>query len=313
MFTGILSALIVPAILLALAYFSYRVVLFAKKGLPWQRKRKSPFTIQFLRAPGHSVYEKVEDLRLDLMGYMLGVTVFPVLLLAMHYIAKDVSDKPRTTVDALVLLVIGIGVVLHQLIRLYRTTRELKMMRLGYEAEVAVGQELNQLMHLGFHVYHDFPGQGFNIDHVVIGSTGVFSVETKGRSKPVTGDGKADSKVIVDGEILRFPDWQERQPIPQARIQAAWLGRWLASAVGEPVAVVPVLTIPGWYTEIKKPGDVKFFFGRQPEKLFSVPHQHPVLSDAMIARIVHQVDARCRDVESKAYVPMPSKMAKQSS
>lgn len=313
MLIGILSGLIIPLIFWALAYIAYRVVLTAKQGLPWQQKRKSPFTSHFLRAPGHSVYEKVEDLRTDVMGRMLGVMVLPVFIFAMNSVIEDLSGRPRATLNIVILVIGGMGVIIYQLIKLYRVTRELKKMRLGYEAEVAVGQELNQLMRLGYYVYHDLPADGFNIDHVVIGPPGVFAIETKGRSKLVTGDGKADAKVIVEGDVLKFPHWIERKPIQQTRGQAIWLSKWLSSAVGEKVAVVPVLTIPGWYTVSKKLSDVKLFFGKNPEKFFPVFNQASPLSDSMIQRIVHQIDARCRDVEPKAYVPVPSKMAKQSS
>jgi len=31
----------------------------------------------------------------------------------------------------------------------------------------------------GYHVYHDFPAERFNIDHVVVGPAGAFAIETK--------------------------------------------------------------------------------------------------------------------------------------
>lgn len=310
---SIFSGLLFPAIFWGLAYIAYRVLLVGKDGLPWHKKRKAPFTTNFLRPPGYSVFEKVEGLRFDVIGHMLGVAILPILLIATYLVMEKLSDKPMTVLAKGIMLSAALGLMLHQMIKLYRGARELKMMRLGYEAEVAVGQELNQLMRAGFYVFHDLPADKFNIDHVVIGPTGVFAVETKGRSKPVTGDGKADARVIIEGDVLHFPHWKERQPVQQARRQAKWLSGWLTRAVGEQVPVTPVLTLPGWYTEIKQPTDVKIFYGRKPEKLFAIPHSKPPLSDVMIKRIVHQIDAKCRDVEPKSYAPPISKMAKSAS
>jgi hypothetical protein len=59
--------------------------------------------------------------------------------------------------------------------------------RLGLDAELAAGQELDQLMRHGAFVFHDYPAEKFNIDHVVICESGVFAVETKARMKPDRG------------------------------------------------------------------------------------------------------------------------------
>jgi integrase len=90
---------------------------------------------------------------------------------------------------------------------------------------VAILRELHKLTG---RVYHDFPAENFNIDHIVIGSNGVFAVETKGRAKPVNGD----VNVIFDGQGLQFPTHYEKDPFDQAKRQAVWLAKWLTSAVG---------------------------------------------------------------------------------
>ena len=46
---------------------------------------------------------------------------------------------------------------------------ERRAVRLGYEGELAVGQELEQFRHDGYYVYHDFPADTFSIDHIVVG------------------------------------------------------------------------------------------------------------------------------------------------
>jgi len=60
----------------------------------------------------------------------------------------------------------------------------------GYDAELSVGQELNQLMRQGAVVFHDLPADGFNIDHVLISALGVFAIETKEYTKPKPGGTK---------------------------------------------------------------------------------------------------------------------------
>jgi hypothetical protein len=152
----------------------------------------------------------------------------------------------------------------------------------------------------GFWVYHDFPADEFNIDHVVIGKTGVFAVETKGRPKPIGNDGKANPEVLYDGETLQFPTWKERKPVHQAELQAKWLEKFLSSAVGEPVPVHPVLAIPGWYITRQRQGGVPVINGKNPSGFFT-KYGNGNLSDKQQQQIVHHVGQRCKTVTPKAY------------
>jgi hypothetical protein len=175
-----------------------------------------------------------------------------------------------------------------------------KNLRLGYEGEVAVAQELNQLMREGAYVFHDVPADGFNIDHVVVWPKGVFAVETKARMKPKRNRGAEDAKVVFDGQRLQFPGWAESAPLDQATRQAKWLAQWLSSAVGETVGVKPVLALPGWFVELKAKSDVVIINGRNASGIFG-KISHTALSEEMIKRIAHQLEQRCRDVAPKHF------------
>jgi hypothetical protein len=169
------------------------------------------------------------------------------------------------------------------------------------EAEMAAGQELSQLIADGFAVFHDIPGnKKFNVDHVVVGRSGVFAIETKGRAKRVRGD-ESGYRVIFDQGRLQFPGWSEVEPLEQARRNAIWLGKWLTSAVGEAISAKPVLLLPGWFIERKSPSDVAIINGTNPRQYFlKIPGVE--LSEQLVRQIAHQLDSRCRDIEPKAYV-----------
>jgi hypothetical protein len=152
----------------------------------------------------------------------------------------------------------------------------------------------------GYRVFHDFPAEKFNIDHVVVGRSGVFAVETKGRSKPTTGNGSADAEVVYDGDTLRFPGWSENKPIAQTKNQADWLRKWLSDATGESVRIFPVLALPGWFVKRVKPNGIAVL---NPKTFLSYARNVKTdpLSDQEIKRIVHQLEQRCRDVAPRAY------------
>lgn len=126
----------------------------------------------------------------------------------------------------------------------------LKQLRLGIEGERAVGEYLDRLRGLGLRVYHDIPGDSGNIDHVIISTRGVFSIETKTRSKPVKGD----CKVAYDGKAISVnggaPD---RSAIVRAKAQARQLRRLLKEHTGQDYPVRPVVLFPGWYVDTPDP------------------------------------------------------------
>lgn len=217
-----------------------------------------------------------------------------------------INNRLLFTWSGVVIYAFFIGLVVWRSKHILNWLKRRNNLQLGLEAELAVGQELNQLMLHGCRVFHDFPAEDFNIDHIVVGPGGVFAVETKGRAKPDKGRSSYDATVVFDGSILRFPDWCEVEPLKQARRQAEWLQGWLGSAVGCVVEVKAALAIPGWFVERTKKSDVIVFSGKAPN--FLAKRQLGAgLSEEMITRISHQIEARCRDVEPKVYVKDRSK------
>ncbi len=87
---------------------------------------------------------------------------------------------------------------------------------------------------------------GFNIDHVLIGPAGVFTIETKTWSKPLYGD----ARIAYDGENLTAGKLQpDRDPVVQAKAQSRWLKLLIAESTGRRLNVQPVVLFPGWFVE----------------------------------------------------------------
>jgi len=262
-----------------------------------RRGRRTPLTRQLLRMPGETLRRKIDDLGDDLSSYLFVTIAFPLLFYSV-YLASSLAGKasPFTT---LLYTISPVVAVLFIIIKMWKIAKEIDALRLGLDCELAVGQELNQLMLEGCRVYHDFPAENFNIDHVVVGPGGVYAMETKGRGKP---DKKMDGKeatVTYNGQTLKFPGWIETEPIDQARRQAEWLSKWLTSAVGEDISVQPVLSFPGWFVEREIKDDLIFLYGKP--TFLAQPFNNKALPGPLIQRIAHQLEQRCRDVEPVAY------------
>lgn len=261
-----------------------------------RKARRSPLTTDLLRPPGHALRERLEDLRLDLafdLGILMFVPVFPLAYFQMHSMLLGKTIGGAGMVLALLLVA---AFVAYQVRKMLRNAADMDKLRLGLDAELAVGQELDQLMRDGAVVFHDMPAERFNIDHVVIAREGVFAVETKGYSKPIRNGGVADATAVFDGKTLSLPDRSGTKAIEQAQRQARWLADWLKRSTGEPVHVTPVLALPGWWVERKGRSEVLVFSGKELRKHLLKARAAALLSNEQVQRVVHQVEQRCRTV-----------------
>jgi hypothetical protein len=260
-----------------------------------RQRRRSPIGIELLRSPGHSLKEQLEAVSNDVTWDIVALMVLPLLILALFFAQAQLRPPGGMLHLAPVYVFLSVAICGWIIARLVKAGSRMDALRAGYDAEVAVGQELDQLMRQGAAVFHDFVADGFNVDHVVISRRGVFAVETKGYTKPGNQRGKLGATVVFDGTSLAFPHWTTREPLEQAARQAQWLSRWMNSATGDAHSVLPVVALPGWYVERKGRGPVRVYSGRELGRLLESVGTSP-LSEEVMQRVVHQVEQRCRNV-----------------
>lgn len=205
-------------------------------------QQRSPLKDKPLRNPGQSVREQRFDLAYD---KVLGPAMVALLLLVwagVEWIRYFFPTPPRPWISSAIALG-GLGYAAWQFRRNWPKIRKLK---LAEDGEKAVGQHLESLRAHGYTVFHDLVGKDFNVDHVLIGPAGVFTIETKTWNKPRQGS----PKITFDGETLRAAGWEpDRNPVIQAKAQASWLQRLLAESTGRTFPVWPVVLFPGWFVE----------------------------------------------------------------
>ncbi|UCF94655.1 MAG: NERD domain-containing protein [Desulfobacterales bacterium] len=263
------------------------------------KKRRSPFVGNFLRSPGESIRWQLGDLSDDVSVHLLSALVLPLIFYASILTQAYFGGQAFSVPSIWILILVAAAFETYTIHRLILSIKKRRTLRLGYEGGLAVGQELNRLLREGYDVYHDFPADHFNIDHIIVGPAGVYAVETKARQKPTTGSGRSDAKVFYDGKKLQFPDWTETKPLEQARRQAQWLSKWLSSAVGASIDVQPVITLPGWYVERTSANGFPVINPKNFRSILKSSKTKP-LDTSMVTRIVHQIDQRCRDVRPRA-------------
>jgi hypothetical protein len=264
----------------------------------WYRGRKgfrSPLTRQLLRTPGQSLRLRIEEISNTLNETLFVVALVPSLISGVMLSRGFVSGKSIETFWMEVGAIVWVCFTAYYVRKIFKLLSERRDFRLGLDGELATAEELNQLMHYGYFVFHDFPADHFNIDHVLIGPAGVFAVETKTRSKGIM-KGKQGALVIFENSQLKFPNYQESESIQQAKDESKWLAEFLGKSVGKPVAVKPVLALPDWLVE-RRERDASIMVINPKEAVQYITSNPRLLDEQTVQQVKYQVEQRCRTVE----------------
>lgn len=203
---------------------------------------RSPIKDKPLRTPGQSLEEQMREQfesRL-LLPFVLAFLFVAIAALEWHRYFFDWPPSP------ILMTVIAVSVISFVVMRFFSVRRELRKLRQDADGEKAVGQFLESFREKGYRVFHDVLGQSFNLDHVLIGPAGVFTIETKTWSKPEKGE----ARIVFDGEkILAGSYAPDRDPVIQARAQAGWMKELLSESTARKFEVRSVILFPGWYVD----------------------------------------------------------------
>jgi len=270
------------------------IVLLALHFFRIHRKKKNPptpLTCDILRGPGHSLLTQIDSLNQEIQVCRIGLLTIPILIFCAHisysYFGGQPESGSRIAMSAGgTLLFMG-----HFVLKLMPRLARRRLRRLSYEGKVVAGQELNLLITDGYQVYHDFPADNFNIDHIVVGPTGVMAVKTK-TCKVRNPNRMTDALVAYDGRMLHFPKFSDFETIEQANYQAEWLSEWLSSTAGEDVAARAMVALPGWSVKRTSADGIPVVNPKQFATLFKHIKPRP-MTESLMQSIVRQIEGRC--------------------
>jgi hypothetical protein len=282
----------------------YMLLYFATVAGIWawrlnRRQERPPVSEKLLRGPGESLRREIEGFDDRLLFHLVGSALMPLLLMVSGLWIID-RLSPAAHPWALAGLLVGLAAILFFSARwLITILSQRRNFYLGYFGERVVGETIDDLRAKGFRIFHDVPASEanppFGIDHVVIGSSGVFAIETKTRRKRPGRPGFDEHKIVFNGQQLVYPWGEDFFGLNQARDHAQWLENWVFQVLGRRIPVVPILVFPGWWVEEHAISTVRVANPKQIAAI--VARSGPVLTDEQIEILARQIEARCRDVE----------------
>jgi hypothetical protein len=186
--------------------------------------KSSPLKGRPLRNPGQSLDEQIQDTVYDYLVWPALFATFLVVWAAMEWFRYIRPHAP----NPILYTAVALAGAIFAGYRFIKALPRLGALRLGRDGEKVVGQFLETLREQGYRIFHDVVGDGFNVDHILIGPAGIFTVETKTHSKP-----SGNPQIVFDGETIRIDGFEpDRDPVVQARAQASWLRELLNESTG---------------------------------------------------------------------------------
>lgn len=203
---------------------------------------KSPLKDKPLRNPGQSLDWHIIDVVLDQqVKYLLIGLAFWIALISnwVYYF----TEKP---LPPFWFTLIASVVFAFCYYKITRAKKKIAPLIQGRDGERAVGQYLELLREQGVKVFHDIPGDNFNLDHVLVAPSGVYVIETKTFSKPDTGQ----ARIVYTGDMLiHHNGFKDDKPLIQVKAAANWLKQIIKESTGKDIDVKKVVLFPGWFIE----------------------------------------------------------------
>lgn len=283
-------------VLLTVVLFDGILSLLMKRG--GRRGLAGGREARMLRLPGEGRWERLEQVRDQLQMELLDGLCVPLVVAGVP--ALIVMALPPGVARAILLALIGTGYVVsigYRGWRIMGLMRELRGLKADLRAERLVADQLLTAAGGAFHVFHDAvlpgPQKQYHIDHLVVGPTGVYAIETKTHERKADAMTGGAERVAFNGTVLEWPTGQDAESPQEAATQAERVQTYLHERLGLAVPVQPVLALPGWQVDGTGQSAVAVVNPRQfPSLLFG----RPVLDGRTIDAVRRQFDTLCRNV-----------------
>jgi hypothetical protein len=209
----------------------------------------SPLKDPPLRLPGQSLDEKIQRMDESITEWL----AYPACLIA--FAAYEwfgyLTKSPR---QPWIITLLAVGISIYLVLRVLKLRKRRRCYQQGRDGERFVAEILNPLQAKGYRVLHDVvvPDKCNigNIDHILIGPSGIFAIETKTlsqRAKQPNAIWVSEGQVYSNGRPIR------PNPIEQAKRNAAWINARLKQHIHQNRWVTPVVVFPGWDVKLQTP------------------------------------------------------------
>ena len=233
------------------------------------------------RVQGESLQEKIRDYEFKVMEYMLLPAFYAGITLFVWYIY--LAAVKIDLFCAVALSIITLVFVIRGFFKVKKTRLMLKRYRKGLEGERLVGESLNRLSNESTYVFHDIPGERFNVDHIIVSTRGIFVIETKhfnrNQCQEFYYDGSMIYRVMKDGRKFLCP-----KLLPQIDGEARFIEHEIERRTDTKLPVIKVAILIGSY--INSTENFKDYWLLNESSFVSAFQRSKEIYDASVVKLV---------------------------
>ena len=198
------------------------------------------------RIQGEGLQEKIRDIEFSIYETIMIPGFFVMLTILLWLFCLDIKWFKFDIATAIIYTIITIFLIIRAFRKVKDLRKSLNNYRKGLEGERLVGEVLNKLSNDQTYVFHDIPGDRFNVDHIIVSTRGVFVIETKhfDRSKchEFTFDGNMVYRQMKDGARFLCP-----KLLPQMDGEAKFIQNEIENRTEMKIPVIKVAVLIGCF------------------------------------------------------------------
>lgn len=233
------------------------------------------------RVQGESLQEKIRDYEFKVTEQVMLPAFYGALTLFVWYVY--IASLTLGFLEAITFTVISLVLIIRAFVKVRKLRGMLKRYRKGLEGERLVGESLNQLSNESTYVFHDIPGERFNVDHIIVSTRGIFVIETKhfnrDQCQEFYYDGSMIYRVMKDGRKFLCP-----KLLPQIDGEARFIEHEIERRTDTKLPVVKVAILIGSY--INSTENFKDYWLLNESSFVTAFKQSKEIYDASVVKLV---------------------------
>lgn len=219
--------------------------------------------------PGQALFEQIDSLRFCRRSWASQALSIPLVTGAGYLAITLWAPLVITYRGAVVMAVLGGIAEAYVLFRYFCARADYRSNLREYKTKLLTAEALSPFEDRGDFVCHELRLGHLDIDHILVGTKGIFTIQTHPRALVSENPDGCNGTVSYDGRGLYFPKGMDDSELMLALESAELLSAWLSNGLNLPVACRAIISIPGWRVKRTSADGIPVVNPRQFESLFA--------------------------------------------
>ena len=236
-----------PHIISSLSAAAAAAVLFLLCSKVWDYadtwlRAQTPFASMIKREAVGNYYKTLKKMEASMNTHAAAFAVAALVFLSIFFLATEPWYSPLDNMSWWVVFGFLSALLVMEIVSLIRLQRSRFLLAKQFDARVTAAQGLQVVATKGNHIFHAIAIGDVLIDHVVVGSDGIYAVHVLVRNPKKHGTVNLRDNKLLFGQnapAYSLDNWNKTLKAFATKLNGV---------LGHPVRVMSVIAVPGWLT-----------------------------------------------------------------